>query len=136
MHTHITNNSQDENIPTKKVTLAYEKEKADKKVQLFLRGPIYYLPLVKASNLPGRAIHVFIVICFLYGVTNSRTFKLKNSLLREFGVKRCAGYAALKALENAGLVSVVRRNGCNPIVTILEAIRIDTLTRNKEKGDL
>ena len=136
MYTPTPNNSQDENIPSKKVTLPYEKEKAGKKAKQFLRGPINYLPLVKASNLPGRAIHVFIVICFLYGVTKSRTFKLKSSLLREFGVKRCAGYVALKALENAGLVSVVRRNGCNPMVTILEAIRIDTLTENKERGSL
>ncbi|MBT6716035.1 MAG: hypothetical protein HOB18_00135 [Nitrospina sp.] len=136
MYTPTSNNSQDKNIPTKKVTLPYEKEKAGKKAKQFLRGPINYLQLVKASNLPGRAIHVFIVICFLYGVTKSRTFKLKSSLLREFGVKRCAGYVALKALENAGLVSVVRRNGCNPMVTILEAIRIDTLTENKERGSL
>ena len=136
MYTHTSNNSQDENIPTKKVTLPYEKERADKKAQLFLRGPINYLPLVKASNLTGRALHVFIVICFLYGVTKSKTFKLKNSLLREFGVQRHAGYAALRALENTGLVSVVRNNGSNPMVTILEAPREDTIKGDEERVKL
>jgi hypothetical protein len=136
MYSHTSNNSQDGNIPTKKVALPYERERTDKKAQLFLRGPINYLQLVKASNLPGRSIHVFIAICFLYGVTKSKTFKLKNSLLREFGVKRKAGYRALRALENAGLVSVVRKNGSNPMVTILEVIRGDTLAGNKEGKEL
>ena len=86
----------------------------------FVRGPIPLDWLTRASKLPGRAISTGIVLWFLSGVKKSNTVVLQGSLLRSFGVKRHAGYRALQALEGASLVSVVRRSGKSPEVTILE----------------
>ena len=108
----------DEDIPIRKLILPYEKEKADKKSHMFLKGPIPYPLLIKASKLPGKALHVFIILWFLYGMTKNKTINLKNSTLREFGIQRHAGYRALKVLEKVFLVSVIRCVGKNPQVTI------------------
>jgi hypothetical protein len=108
----------DKDIPTRKVVLPNEEKQVVNRNHRFLKGPIPFPYLLKASKLPGRALHVFIIIWFLHGVTKNKTFSLKNSLLREFGVQRHAGYRALNELEKAGLISVVRCKGRNPQITI------------------
>ena len=114
------NHSFEEDIPSTKIILPCEKKREIKKQQWFLKGPVPYPWLVKASQLPGKALHVGIVIHFLHGVTKSEEITLKNSILREFGVARHSGYRALKVLENAGLISVSRKLGRNPVVTVLK----------------
>ena len=108
----------DKDIPTRRVVLSHEKKQMVNRESRFLKGPIPLPYLIRASILTGRAFLVFIVIWFLHGVTKNKTFSLKNSLLREFGVQRHAGYRALKKLEKAGLISVVRCQGRNPQITI------------------
>lgn len=120
MYSDKHNPSKDENIPIKKVALPYEKERVDRENHMFLKGPIPYPFLIKVAHLPGKVFHVAIVLWFLFGLTKSKTVTLKNSALREFGVKRHSGYRALKKLEEAGLVSVLRSTGRNPIVTLIE----------------
>lgn len=89
----------------------------------FLKGPIPWIWLSTAAELPGKALHVAIVVWFLAGVKRSRTVALSGSMLRGFGVKRHSGYRGLASLEQAGLVSVSRQSGRNPVVTILDATR-------------
>jgi hypothetical protein len=108
----------DNAISIRKLVLPNEERQVVNRNHRFLKGPIPFPYLLKASKLPGRALHVFIAIWFLHGVTKNKTFSLKNSLLREFGVQRHAGYRALKELEKAALISVVRCQGRNPRVTI------------------
>jgi len=108
----------DSDISIRKLVLPNEEKLVANRNHRFLKGPIPFPYLLKASNLPGRALHVFIAIWFLHGVTRKKTFNLNNSLLREFGVQRHAGYRALKELEKAGLISVVRCRGRNPQITI------------------
>ena len=50
-----------------------------------------------------------------------RTIRISHKILRELGVTRYAAYRSLKCLEKAGLISVVRRVGRCPIVTLLDA---------------
>lgn len=45
--------------------------------------------------------------------------RVRPSVFREFGLDRHTSYRALHALEVAGLVSVVRRRGVAPLVTLL-----------------
>jgi hypothetical protein len=54
------------------------------------------------------------------GITRNRTVPLANKTLAVLGVDRYAKYRALVWLEGAGLVSVERRPGCNPVVTLHE----------------
>ena len=93
----------------------------------FLKGPIPLDWIETASKLSGKALSVGIAIWFLSGVTKSNVVKLSSSLLRRMGVKRTTGYRALRNLETAGLVSVVRHKGRNPIVAIIETQEIQPL---------
>ena len=86
----------------------------------FLKGPIPFSWLGRAMRLPGKALHVAIVVWHLAEMKKSRVIALSNAVLRENGVRRHAGYLGLAALEKEGLVTVSRHNGRNSIVTILE----------------
>ena len=86
----------------------------------FLKGPIPWNWLCKASSLPGKAFHVAIGIWHLAGLSKgNRTFTLSQKTLRELGLKRNAVYRSLAALESEGLIKVVRHTGRNSNVTIL-----------------
>ena len=87
----------------------------------FLKGPIPLDWLFKASKLPGKTLQVGIALWFMAGLKCKRTVALTTRLLKEFGVSRSTKARSLKALENAGLISVERRHGKNPLVTILKA---------------
>lgn len=86
----------------------------------FLKGPIALNWLAAAAKLPGKALHVAVAIRYLEGLTKSSVVKLTSATLRIFGVERKAGYRALSKMQEAGLVSTVRRVGASPIVTIIE----------------
>ena len=87
----------------------------------FVRGPLPGPWLTAAGLLPGKCLHVGLALWFEFGVTKRADLTLTHGLLRKFGVKPKAGARALKQLELAGLVSVVRHPGRSPVVTILEA---------------
>jgi len=86
----------------------------------FLKGPIPLSWLSVAANQAGKALHVGLACWFLAGIKRSRTIALSAPALASFGTDRYAGYRGLKALERAGLVSVVRHPGRLPVVTILD----------------
>ncbi len=88
----------------------------------FLRGPIPFEWLTLASNLPGRALNVGIMLWHLGFLNKNRTVKLSMKNLREFGVKRNAVYRALKSLEKAKLITVERHVGRCAVVTINQLI--------------
>ena len=69
--------------------------------------------------LPGRAMHVTVALWFLAGLHRSRTVRLSNDVLMALHVDRHAKYRALAQLERAGLVSIERRRGVSPMVTLL-----------------
>ena len=86
----------------------------------FLKGPIPWSWLSKGASLKGQALHVGIALWLLAGIKRSRSVALSNLVLQDLGVSRYSGYRALHALESAGLISVVRHTGLNPVVTILD----------------
>ena len=92
----------------------------------FLKGPIYLDWLSKAANLPGKALHVAIYLCYLKGVTKSSEFKLYNKLIEAFGFKRHSKYSGLEALEQAGLIKVTNKHrGRLPYITILDLEEVE-----------
>jgi hypothetical protein len=89
---------------------------------LFLKGPIPLTWLALAATLPGKALAIGMLIWFLQGVQKRRTVKLAPSWLRRFSIERQAAYRALKALEHARLITVARKRGESPMVTIVDVI--------------
>ncbi len=76
-----------------------------------------------AAKLSGQALHVGMALWFLGGMGKSASVKLSNKAMKIFGVDRYAKGRGLKALENAGLVSVEYQAGCSPMVKILDVGR-------------
>lgn len=91
----------------------------------FLRGPVDWPWLSTAARLPGCALHVAIAIHFLNGFKQTGTVKLSPSVCRELGLKRHTVYRAIDELKEAGLISVIRRKGCSPIVTLCDPINLN-----------
>ena len=76
--------------------------------------------LMTAAQLPGKSLHVGVALCAIGELQNSRVVALSNITSLRFGLDRNAKYRALAWLEKAGLISVERRAGRAPRVTILE----------------
>ena len=73
-----------------------------------------------AAKLPGRSLHVGIVLWYAAGTLGSASVHLSNTLCLRFGLDRNAKYRALRSLEGAGLIAVKRKRGRSPLVTILD----------------
>jgi hypothetical protein len=61
-----------------------------------------------------------VVLWYTSRLKRSKTFVLTQARLVGFGISRHAKYRALKALEDAGLIAVSRRNRKSPEVTLLD----------------
>ena len=87
----------------------------------FLKGPIPLDWLSRASKLPGKAaLSVGLALWFEAGRRRrSDDITLTTPICDRFGVSRKAKYRGLKQLENAALITVVRRPRRNPLVAIL-----------------
>ena len=86
----------------------------------FLKGPIPLTLINQATRLPGKAWHVYAAFWYLVWINRHSTVNLTNTALKQFNVSRDSKYRALKALEKAGLLTVVRTNGKNSVVTLLD----------------
>jgi hypothetical protein len=86
----------------------------------FLRGPIPLFWLSVAARLPGHALHVALQLWHWAGIKGSAQINLSMAdMEKQLGVSRFSGARGLKALEQAGLISVIRHRGRHPVVTIL-----------------
>jgi hypothetical protein len=72
-------------------------------------------------KLPGHALLVGLCIWRLAGATKSYNVSFGNSDLKPLGIDRAAKSRALQALETAGLISLARRRGRFPTVTLPDA---------------
>ena len=87
----------------------------------FIKGPIPWDWISKAANLSGGVLKVSLAIWFLAGMKKTATIKLSNSILDELGVSRRTKYRSLKAMENAGLITISQLSGNSPEIKINEA---------------
>jgi len=88
------------------------------KLHHFLKGPVPLPWLNTAGRLPGKALHVGVYAWYLAGLNRSMQVRISAHGLQQIGVARHAGYRAIWALEKKALISVERKRGCSPIVTI------------------
>lgn len=75
-----------------------------------------------ACKLHGKAIHVALAIWLLSSLSKSQSIRLAQKQLETFGVSRYSAYRALRQLERAGLITVERKNGRAPRVTIADRL--------------
>jgi DNA-binding transcriptional ArsR family regulator len=87
----------------------------------FLLGPLPWGWLDRAARLPGQALAVGLILWFRHGLTGAKALRLCLERVG-FAVSEQAGRRAVRALEGAGLVSVVRRPGRGLDVTILDTL--------------
>ena len=88
----------------------------------YLRGPIPLAWLQKAARLPGRALAVGMAVWHLAGLRGSQQhLSLSTERLAPFGVSRYAKDRALRYLIAAGLVTVARKKGRSPSVSLIVA---------------
>jgi hypothetical protein len=72
-----------------------------------------------AGRLPGKAAHVAMVLWRKAALQGSARVSLTTDDLIPWGVGGEAKRSVLQAMEEAGLISVERRRGANPVVTII-----------------
>jgi hypothetical protein len=70
--------------------------------------------------LPGRSLQVAMALWSISGVTGLRCLPLSNRDAGRFGLDRNAKYRGLAHLEEAGLITVKRKLGRAPMVTIVD----------------
>lgn len=87
--------------------------------EAFLKGPIPWRWLA-AALLPGRCLHVGLVLWHLHWLQRRPKIRLNNATLLELGVDKHAKRRALKRLEEAGLIAIERRTGNYPLITLLD----------------
>jgi DNA-binding transcriptional regulator YhcF (GntR family) len=88
-----------------------------------LYGPIPWRWWLPASLLPGKSLQVAAVCWLLAGWGQSADFELAVEDWTEFGLNRFSVARGLNNLERAGLVSIDRRSGQSPRVSILDRPR-------------
>ena len=90
--------------------------------EFFLKGPIPLNWLQVAAHQPGKAIVVALELWFRAGVEKNRTVQISLTNLRVAPrLNRSSASRGLRALEEAGLVTVVRKSGRRPTATLLDA---------------
>jgi DNA-binding MarR family transcriptional regulator len=83
----------------------------------FIRGPFPLPEFHAAAGLPGKALAVWIYVAHRTRVTSNPEVTLPSSLLEAGGIDRQAKARALHALEQAGLIRVVRATGRTPRIS-------------------
>jgi hypothetical protein len=100
-----------------------------------LFGPVPFAWLLPVLRLEGSALRVALACWLQAGWERSAEFELSLSEWNELALPRQSASRGLEQLEQAALVSVVRRSGQSPIVTILEPARPKTNTTQSPNFD-
>jgi hypothetical protein len=87
----------------------------------FLKGPIPWRWLEAAMRLPGRALHVGVLLWKEAGCRKSRTVRLRLTVGPDYGIHPDTLKRGLRALRQSALVTVRHRPGRALEVTLLDA---------------
>jgi hypothetical protein len=85
----------------------------------YLSGPIPLPWISRAACLPGRGLNTAMALWHIYKLSRCRTVKMQAKILLVFGLTRKSYTQGLARLELAGLISVERKHGATPTVTLL-----------------
>ena len=91
------------------------------KSEPFFAGPVPWHWLSQAARLPGKSLHVAVVLWHLRNLKRSNPVRIERKWLRDMGVLRNSFYRGLRHLQLSGLVSVHCAQGRSKIVEIRSA---------------
>ena len=87
----------------------------------FLKGPVPMSWLLTAARLPGRALHVGVLLWHWCGWKRKNEFSFSGQRCAdELGVDRSTVHRALRALERANLVKITWAGSKSPIVRLVD----------------
>src|SRR5262245_57375726 len=102
-----------------------------RRTEPFLMGPISWTWLVRAAGLPGKALAIGLVAWREAGCRKSRTVPVNLAAsAAAMGIHPATPARGLRALERAGLVTVIRRPGRRVVVTLRDVIPAETVDPN------
>ena len=107
--------------PQKTVPLAAPLREPEGRAARFVKGPIPAEWLEQAARLSGKALHAALAIRYLDGFRGTGTVQLRPSTRNDYGMDRFSCNRALDQLKAAGLITVLRKAGAAPVVTIMAA---------------
>ena len=84
----------------------------------FVKVPLWWITEATKATRTPKAL-VCIELLHKAWKTRSQTFSLPNGRLRKLGISREIKRRTLRELEAAGLITVERRHGKNPLVTMV-----------------
>lgn len=87
----------------------------------FLKGPIPWPWLLWAGRLPGKALHVALILWQEAGCRKSRKVRFRLTQAKDLGMHPDTARRGLRALEAAKLVTIHRQPGQCLEVTILDS---------------
>ena len=110
-------------LPIEEKRLAYKHPKlaestSKQAAKFFLHPKIEMLWIEKAAQLGIQALVVGILLHFRSVWCGKDSVTLPKELLDKFRISRGVKQRALKSLEEAGLVSIVRETGRSPLITL------------------
>ena len=110
-------------LPIEEKRLAYKHPKlaeitSKQAAKFFLHPKIEMLWVEKAAQLGLPALMVGILLHFRSVWSGRESVTLPKELLDKFHISRCVKQRALRSLEEAGLVSIVKGTGCSPVFTL------------------
>lgn len=88
----------------------------------FLKGPIPMAWIDRAARLPGRALHVALIIWHRAAMQRKELIHLSASVYHSHGIPLATAKRALRALEQAKLVVVQHQRGKAPRVRLIREV--------------
>jgi hypothetical protein len=77
----------------------------------FVKGPIPLDRVVRAAQLPGKALCLLLLIYYRTGASGTEWVTIPRSLLDEVGINREAKRRALRHLEYIGMIHIKQTKG-------------------------
>jgi hypothetical protein len=111
-----------------------EKCSQTRRANRFLKGPVPWPWLLRAMTLPGKALAIGLMLWLRRGIAGRRTVHF--CLGTAEGISPKSARCAIRWLEAAGLIAVVRQPGRGLNVTILDAPEEADQAEPKSPADL
>lgn len=90
------------------------------KIELYLRGPIFWRWIKTANSLPGKALAVGLVLWLYRALKKSVSVKVGiNDIVEKIHVAPDTVRRGLQALERAGLIEIKRESGQKNTITLV-----------------